>query len=64
MKYFREAMDLIAARNKTRKVRNRVTCSLPFDVQKDLPPVCAIENGDAGLTLQEDVPSSLYEVLE
>jgi hypothetical protein len=49
---------------KGRKVRNRVTCSLPWDVQKDLAPVRGIENGDADLTLHEDVPSSLDAVVE
>jgi hypothetical protein len=59
MKYFREATDLITARNKMRKLWNRVTCSLPLEVQKDLAPVREIENGDDDLKLQEDVPSSL-----
>jgi hypothetical protein len=63
-KCFRETMDLIAARNEMRKVRKGVTCCLPLEVQKELAPVRETENDGDVLTLQEDVPSSLDEVLE
>jgi hypothetical protein len=40
-----------------------MTCCLPLDVQ-DLMSVNEIESDDTDLTVHEEMPSTLYEVLE